>query len=423
MRIIEDTKLDFDSVLILPKRSTLKSRSEVSLTRSFRFKHSGVEWCGKPIIAANMDGVGTIEMYNALSQNELMTALHKHYTEDQLLAFYKRVADTPFAWYSTGIGESDLNKLDTVVNKARDNQMKECVNFICVDVANGYTETFVDVIKKIRDKYPNKTIMAGNVVTPEMTEELILAGADIVKVGIGSGSVCTTRLVAGVGYPQLSAVIECSDAAHGLGGHICSDGGCVTPADVAKAFAAGADFVMLGSMLAGHDEGGGEVKDADVQYVGYKQSKIDVQQHGKYIHIVSGRKGTEYGVPDNDLWVMTNVNPVYTMSHPLVKKYPDLFKITLPENPVIQFYGMSSSTAMDKHNGGVAEYRSSEGRTVELPYRGAVKDTVNYILGGVRSTCTYTGSRRLKELSKRTTFVRVNNTHSRIYENVTTKIR
>jgi GMP reductase len=206
---------------------------------------------------------------------------------------------------------------------------------VCIDVANGYTQAFVEFIEKFRNRYPNVVLIAGNVVTPEMTEELILSGVDIVKVGIGPGSVCTTRKMTGIGYPQLSAIIECADAAHGLKGHIIADGGCTVAGDVVKAFAAGADFVMLGGMLAGTREGG----------------------------------ASAFG---------TN-----------------------------QFYGMSSDTAMDLHNGGVAEYRASEGKTVEIPYRGEVTPIIREILGGLRSACTYVGASELKELSKRTTFVRV----------------
>merc|ERR1719460_1610860 len=212
---------------------------------------------------------------------------------------------------------------------------------ICMDVANGYSEAFVRCIKEVRSRFPAITIMAGNVVTKEMTEELILAGADIIKVGIGPGSVCTTRKQTGVGYPQVSAVVECADAAHGLGGHIISDGGCTCPGDVAKAFGAGADFVMMGGMLAGHDQSGGEVT---------------VKPSGQKVKL---------------------------------------------------FYGMSSSTAMEKHSGGVAEYRASEGKTVEVPYRGDVNATLLDVLGGIRSACTYTGAGKLKEMSKRTTFIRV----------------
>merc|ERR1719152_1084629 len=227
-----------------------------------------------------------------------------------------------------------MEKLDEVLKSVPQ------VEFICIDVANGYAEAFVKCIRDVRTRYPEKTIIAGNVVTKEMTEELIFSGADIVKVGIGPGSVCTTRKQTGVGYPQLSAVLECSDAAHGLGGRIVSDGGCTCPGDVAKAFGGGSDFVMLGGMLAGHEECAGET----------------VQEGGEY------------------------------------------FKI---------FYGMSSDTAMKKHAGGVAEYRSSEGKTVKVPYRGPVINTINDVLGGVRSSCTYVGATELRELPKRCSFVRV----------------
>ena len=325
MRIIEDVKLDFKDVLITPKRSALASRSEVNLERNFKFR-SGNIWSGIPIIAANMDGVGTFEMDAELSKHKMMVALTKHYGEFDLINhFSERLFSSV---YSLGISQSDLEKFDAVYDSVAPIR-------VCIDVANGYTQAFVTFIKNFREKYPHVILMAGNVVTPEMTEELILAGVDVVKVGIGPGSVCTTRKMTGIGYPQLSAIIECADAAHGLRGHIIADGGCSVPGDIVKAFAAGADFVMLGSMLAGHKEGG----------------------------------ATAFG--DN------------------------------------KFYGMSSDTAMDLHNGGVANYRASEGKTVEIPYRGDVARTLQDILGGLRSACTYVGASELKELSKRTTFVRV----------------
>ncbi len=329
MRIEEDIKLDFKDVLFRPKRSTLSSRKEVELERKYTFKHSGKVYTGIPIMAANMDGVGTLKMAEEISRHKLFTCLTKSHTFDMIGDSIFKIGTDYFA-VSTGTNEKDLERLEQIFNVYPE------IQYICIDVANGYSEHFGIFVSKIRDKYPKKTIIAGNVVTADMTQELILRGADIVKVGIGPGSVCTTRIQTGVGYPQLSAIIECADAAHGLGAHIIADGGCTCPGDVSKAFGAGADFVMLGGMLAGHDEGGGEVKDG---------------------------------------------------------------KVT--------FYGMSSDTAMNKHNGGVAEYRSSEGRTVPVPYRGPVKNTVQDILGGLRSTCTYVGADSLKNLSKCTTFVRV----------------
>lgn len=334
MRIETDVKLDFKDVLIRPKRSVLKTRAEVSLEREFTFKHTQTTWSGVPIIAANMDHTGTFQMAKALAEHRLLTALDKFLTVDEWKAFAKSDASVlQSCFVSIGISDAEFDKLGAIMKSVE-------VPFICLDVANGYTERFVSCLEHIRETYPNTVIMAGNVVTGEMVEELILSGADIVKIGIGPGSVCTTREKTGVGYPQLSAIIECADAAHGLGGHVCADGGCVTPGDVAKAFAAGADFVMLGGMLAGHDECLGDV----------------IESNGKK------------------------------------------FK---------RFYGMSSTEAMERHHGSVADYRASEGRSVDVPYRGPVRNTVLDILGGIRSTCTYVGAHRLKELSKRTTFIRV----------------
>jgi len=344
MRIEEDLKLGFKDVLIRPKRSTLQSRSQVELERSFTFRHSGLSWSGVPIIAANMDTVGTFSMAEALASFNILTAVHKHYSVDDWLAFIQRVPATclKHVMVSTGTSESDLSKLVAIMALSDDLQ------FICIDVANGYSQHFVDFLQRARETFPSKTICAGNVVTGEMVEELILSGADIVKVGIGPGSVCTTRVKTGVGYPQLSAVIECADAAHGLSGQIVSDGGCSVPGDIAKAFGGGADFVMLGGMLAAHDECEGQV----------------VEENGEKSML---------------------------------------------------FYGMSSESAMKRHVGGVAQYRAAEGKTVKLPLRGPVAETARDILGGLRSACTYVGAERLKELTKRTTFIRVNEQENQVF--------
>lgn len=334
MRIEQEVKLDFKDVLLRPKRSTLKSRSQVSLDRTFTFRNSKQTWTGVPVVAANMDTVATFEMAVALAKDRLITAIHKHYTVQEWKEFADKNPNVMnHVAVSSGISEDDFKKLGEIIAATP-------VKMICLDVANGYSEFFVEFVRKVRKTYPQHTIMAGNVVTGEMVEELILSGADIVKVGIGPGSVCTTRKKAGVGYPQLSAVIECADAAHGLGGLIIADGGCTQPGDIVKAFGGGADFVMIGGMLAGHDESGGEL----------------VEINGK--------------------------------------KYKE-------------FYGMSSARAMQKHAGGVAEYRASEGKQVFMPYRGPVVETVKDILGGLRSACTYVGASVLKDLSKRTTFIRV----------------
>ena len=341
MRIEEDLKLDFKDVLIRPKRSEARSRKDVVLKRKYTFRN-GTTWVGTPIIAANMDGVGTFGMSKALMEHDLMTCLVKSYTVDDYISNHQ-------AWslrhsiISTGISNSDLRKVSDIINTSD----AYASSFVCVDVANGYTEMFSDFIYELRCFHPELVIIAGNVVTGDMTQELLLNGADIIKCGIGPGSVCTTRIQTGVGYPQLSAVIECADAAHGLGGHIIADGGCTCSGDVAKAFGGGSDFVMLGGMLAGHDEGGGEVVDN-----------------------------------------------------------------------MIKFYGMSSETANDKHFGGLKDYRASEGKEVSIPYKGDIASTIQAILGGIRSACTYIGAGKIKDLPKSTTFVRVNNTHNRVYGDI-----
>ena len=338
MRIEADTKLDFKDVLIKPKRSTLSSRSEVSLDREFTFRNSKQTWSGVPIISSNMDTTGTFETAVELSKHKLFTCLHKHYSNEQIIEYFSQ-NDSQFTAISTGIKDEEL---DNTINLIGTTNCK----FVCLDVANGYTEKFIEAVKYVRSFLPFVTIIAGNVVTAEMVEALIFAGADIIKIGIGGGSVCITRKQAGVGYPQLSAIIECADAAHGLGGHIISDGGCTVPGDVAKAFGAGADFVMVGGMFAGHFESGG------ANIMGTNEQGEEIITHK-------------------------------------------------------EFYGMSSDVAMKKYSGGVAKYRSSEGKAVKIPYKGKIEETVLDTLGGLRSACTYVGANKLKELSKRTTFVRV----------------
>ena len=330
MLISEDIKLDYSDVLIRPKRSTLTSRYDVDMTRTHKFVHSKKEWNGVPIMASNMDTVGTPAMHSILLKHKMITCPAKHYLKTNITTFNS--GNDNLCWLG-GIDDVELlSKVET--------------DFIGIDVANGYTISVIECVKKLREKRPDVTIVVGNVVTADTTQELILAGADIIKVGVGPGSVCTTRTKTGIGYPQLSAVIECADAAHGLNAHIIADGGCTTSGDIVKAFAAGADFVMIGGMLAGHDECDGEIV-----------------------------------------------------------------------NGMMKFYGMASESAMERHNVPHREYRGVEGKTVQVPYRGAVNDTIIDILSGIRSACTYVGAKRLKTLSKCATFVRVNNTHNTIYGN------
>lgn len=370
MRIEYGQKLDFRDVMFKPKRSVLRTRSEVDLRREMQFRYSDYAFNAIPVIAANMDTVGTFAMARALGAHGLCTALHKHYHVNELAQFFNEtpaeIRDLTFV--SIGITDADQEKYRTLMHQLGPDQRPRRV---CIDVANGYSEAFVEFVRRFRDDNPRTTVMAGNVVTNEMTEALILGGVDIVKVGIGPGSVCTTRVKTGVGYPQLSAAMECADAAHGLGGHICSDGGCTVPGDVSKAFGGGADFVMLGGMFAGHDECDGDIVDGH-----------DWQASEAWKHMSEAER--------------------------------DMIR-HLPGAKRMKFYGMSSRQAMQRYAGGVADYRASEGKCVEVPYRGPVEHSLQDILGGMRSTCTYVGASRLKDLPKCTTFIRTGAQENRVF--------
>ena len=345
MIVENDVKLDYCDVLIVPRESELSSRSQVDL----EIDHYGENVI--PVIAANMDGVGTFEMARKLAKYKIMTALTKHYTVEELVEFYGE-KDSKYSFYSMGANEDDYSKFVEFDRICADNDVNKPIG-LCIDVANGYTRNFETLVSKMSENYPNYVLMVGNVVTPERTERLIEAGADIVKIGIGPGSVCTTRKLAGVGYPQFSAVLECADAAENAGGSIVADGGITCPGDAAKAFAAGAKYVMLGGMLAAHEEG-----------------------------------------------------------LPINHKDKVEFRSNVP------FYGMASKAAQELHNGGVAEYRASEGKEVILKYRGPVDNTIKELLGGIRSACTYVGAEDISQLKRRAKFVRVNRVLNNVFGNV-----
>lgn len=343
MKIEQDIKLDFDDVLIKPKRSTLDTRKDVDLTREYHFLNSETVWEGIPLVAANLDTTGTFRMGEVFSGYEAMTALHRYYEPKDVIRFIKE-SEKPWRFFITvGTTVNPLTLTEYAYNLPAD-------IFLCLDAANGYTISFVEALKSLRKKFPRATIMAGNVATTEQTQELLISGADIVKVGIGPGSVCTTRLKTGVGYPQLSAIAECADVAHGLDGHVCADGGCRFAGDVCKAFGAGADFVMVGGMVAGTDECDGE-------------------------------------------WITKEDG----------KKF-------------FRYYGMASNEAMNKYNGGAADYRAAEGKVVEIPAKGPAKNVVKDILGGLRGACSLSGARRLKDFSKCCTFVRCNRIINNVFE-------
>ena len=350
MRINTQPKLNFDDVLLEPKRSTLSSRKDVDMTRKFTFRNSGKVVNFLPIFASNMDGVGTFSMAKVLQEYKMMTVITKSTTADQWREAVGNGVRLQSVSVCTGTNKMWDPEAEDYRNMQEILQSFPDIKFITVDVANAYHENFVDFIKKVRDEYPDKVIIAGNVVTPEMTEELIINGADVVKIGIGPGSVCTTRTMTGVGVPQFSAILDCADAANGVDGHILADGGCVHPGDIAKAFGGGAHMVMIGGMLAGHDESEQPVIDGNVE-----------------------------------------------------------------------FYGMSSDRARERHGKRKDGYRGNEGRHIKLPYRGPVQPTVEDILGGVRSACTYIGARRLKDMPKCASFVTVHNNINKVYERYTVK--
>ena len=354
MKIDNRPNLDFKNVLIKPQRTTITSRSEVNLCRKFTFPNSKSNWEGVPIMAANMDTTGTFEVFNVLSKHKMLTCMHKFYSlADYQHFFENRVVDenididmvSEYMVVSTGISEDNFNNLCEIMQEYS-------FKWICIDVANGYMQKMIEFCKKVRETFPNKIIIAGNVATSEMTQELIInGGVDIVKVGIGPGSACLTRLKTGVGVPQLSAIIDCADAAHGCSGYIIGDGGITCPGDMAKAFGGGADFVMCGGVFSGHDENPGEI-----------------------VEEITNNEIVRYKL----------------------------------------FYGMSSELAMKKHYGKMEKYRSSEGRVIKIKYKGKLENTVLDYLGGIRSTCAYVNAHKIKHLPKCTTFLIVTqqlNTH------------
>jgi GMP reductase len=342
MKIDNRPNLDFKNVLIKPQRTTISSRSQVDLSRKFTFPNTKTEWTGVPIMAANMDTTGTFSVCKELSKHKILTCLHKFYTLEDYKTFLNLEGNEikEYMVVSTGISDADFLKLSNIMKNI------DGLKWICIDVANGYMQKMIPYCKKVRENFPDAIIIAGNVATSEMTQEYIInGGVDVVKVGIGPGSACLTRLKTGVGVPQLSAIIDCADAAHGCGGFIIGDGGITSPGDMAKAFGGGADFVMCGGIFSGHDENPGDVIEE-------------------------------------------------TLSNNTVKKYK-------------LFYGMSSEHAMKKHYGQMAKYRSSEGRFIKVPYKGSLETTVEDYLGGLRSTCAYVNAHKIKHLPKCTTFLLV----------------
>jgi GMP reductase len=345
MRIDNEVKLDFKDVLIIPKRSTIKSRKDVDINRTFTFKNSKHSWTGLPIIVSNLDSTGVFPIALEMAKFKAITSLHKYYSVDELVKFFTQDGNDiwDYVFYTMGISDKDIEKLKEVKSKVEEISNTFFPKMLCIDVANGYTFNFENKVRQIRGICEKSTLMAGNVVSANMTEQLIQeTGVDIVKIGTGSGYACRTRRMTAIGFPQFSAVVECSDAAHGLGGHICSDGGITCPGDFCRAWGGGSDFIMAGTFFAGSDECQG-------------------------------------------LW-----------------KYNDI-----GEKKSFIFYGMSSKEANDKYNGGLSDYKASEGASVEIEYKGPIVNVLQEVIGGIRSSCAYVGATRLKDFSKCCTFIRI----------------
>ena len=371
MQIINDVQLDFSDVLIRPRRSSIDSRSKVDITREYKFKWCPLEITGTGIMQANMGTIGNFDVSRKMLENGLFACLHKYHDINDLIDFYKELIDKgDDTWKRCllGIGLKDggvynLRKIETELG------IQVGVKF---DVPNGYIPQVKEKVIELREEFPDMFIMVGNVVTGDITEDLILSGADCVAVGIGPGGQCLTRPTTGCGRPQLSAIIECADAAHQVGGMVCADGGITCPGDLGKAFGAGADFIMIGSLFAGTDEADGELISKWIF-------------NGEYEPAADG-SGFEPHLELKD------------------------FK---------QFYGMSSTLAQEKFGNGKPKYRASEGRVSLVPYVGPIDGVIEELLGGLRSTMTYIGAWKLKNIPKQCTFYKVHNQLNRTYEKYT----
>ena len=371
MQIIDSVQLDFSDVLIKPRRSSIDSRSKVDITRNYKFK-----WCpytikGTGIMQANMGTIGNFDVSKKMLDNGLFACLHKYHNVEDLIEFYTDLIDRgDDTWMrcllAIGLRDNGIEKLRTLNEKLG---VQVGIKF---DVPNGYIPQVKEKVINLRKEFPDMFIMVGNVVTGDITEDLILSGADCVAVGIGPGGQCLTREQTGCGRPQLSAIIECADAAHQVGGMVCGDGGITCPGDLGKAFGAGADFIMIGSMFAGTLEADGDIISKWIF-------------NGEYEPAADG-SGFE--------------------PHLELKEFK-------------QFYGMSSTLAQEKFGNGKPKYRASEGRVTIVPYVGSIDGVIEELLGGLRSTMTFLGAWKLKNIPKQCTFYKVHNQLNRTYEKYT----
>jgi GMP reductase len=373
MIINNETKLDFSDVLIVPQRSTLNSRSEILLERTFHFYHSPRIWKGIPIICANMSFC-SFDMAKELANHKMIACLHKYHSLDELSNYFNsNPQNINYTFVSIGYKKSDLNHLLELKNK---------INIqpnICIDVPNGHMDAFVKYCKKVRENFPESIIIAGNVTNTSSTQELIIyGGVDIVKIGIGGGSACTTRFLTGCGVPQLSCCLENSYIAHGLQngekklGLVCSDGGHKTVGDVCKALCAGSDFVMLGGYFAGTESCNGEW----------------TFEHKAYLNKDNKYKDINWWQPNS---------PGYETEKRKTK---------------FTYYGMSTHHSQQLYEDNIKHYRASEGTKITVEYKGTVDRVIQELLGGIRSCCCYIGADTIKNMNKCAEFCRVSKIHN-----------
>lgn len=370
MQIVDSVQLDFSDVLIKPRRSSIDSRSKVNISRDYKFKWCPIPITGTGIMQSNMGTIGNFEVSRKMLNNGLFACLHKHHPLEDLLSFYKELFSYGDGIWrrcllSIGLRDNGIEKLRTI-NKELGVQIG-----IKFDVPNGYIPQVKERVIELRKEFPEMFIMVGNVVTGDITEDLILSGADCVAVGIGNGAQCLTRRQTGCGRPQFSALVECSDAAHQVGGMVCCDGGITCPGDLGKAFGAGSDFIMIGSLFAGTDEADGEIITKWINNGEYDRFLYDI-----------GYK----------------------------------FEPHLEEKKFKQFYGMSSTLAQEKFGNGKPSYRASEGRVTLMPYVGSIDGVIEELLGGLRSTMTYIGAKNLKDIPKQSVFFKVHNQLNQTFE-------
>lgn len=386
MLIHNDIQLDFDDVLIAPQTTTINHRGEVDIIREFKY----LDVCGVPVISANMTQTGTFDVASKLLENDYFATLHKFYKAEEIIEFIqsqkrKNILNGLIDCCGEYMG-NEKNLFVTVGKRNWDEEFKKIETIyeqtgalvsVLLDVPNAYIPEIVDCVKQLREFMNEQNchgglIAVGNVCSGDETQKLILAGANFVKVGIGPSPVCDTRIKTGCGRPQLSAIIECANAAHQVNGYIIADGGFKTNADFCKALVAGADICMSGSMFAGCEEANGKIVEKC-----FRTNEYDIDYGYDY-------SLTEFANPEPG-------KPKFEFKQ---------FK---------EYYGMSSFRAQRENYGKVTTTGTSEGVECKLvPYTGPIQNTINDINGSLRSCGSYIGAKNIKSFSRQGMFYKVN---------------